>query len=112
MDRRPRGAGPSLLPQAELPEPAPGSPRPFRPSAIDFDVSFLSYPVEKTGVLGNAYVNSLSNCDLQLERLVAALREIGQLDRTILVVYVENGEAFHENGFVTHAQHPSSRPCA
>jgi arylsulfatase A-like enzyme len=88
-------------------ELAPESPRPFKPCAIDFGVSFTSYPVEKTDVMRNAYCNALRYIDGQLERLVARLRELNQLDRTVLVIYGENGEAFHENGLVTHAQNPA-----
>ncbi|WP_422931487.1 sulfatase family protein [Singulisphaera sp. PoT] len=86
-----------LGPKAELP---------FQPSKFDFEVSFIAYPVDKTPVVRNAYFNALYYCDKQLGRLVAALRDLGRLEDTILVVYGENGEAFHENGFVTHAQKP------
>ncbi len=84
----------------------PDTERPFQPCTFDFSVSFIDYPVEKTDIVRNAYFNALHYCDRQLGRLVSALRELGRLDDTILVVYGENGEAFHENGFVTHAQKP------
>ena len=42
----------------------------------------------------------------QLERLVGALAKQGVLDHTILVVTGDHGEAFHENGRVTHAREP------
>lgn len=81
-------------------------PRPFQPCTIDFDASFLAYPREKIPVVRNAYYNALYECDRQLGRLVETLRELGQLDRTILVVMGENGEAFYENGAVSHAGRP------
>jgi arylsulfatase A-like enzyme len=87
----------------ELP---PDGAHPFEPCAINFDASFVSYPIEKVEVVKNAYLNSLHYCDQQLARLTTALREIGRWDNTILVVYGDNGEAFHENGLVTHAQAP------
>jgi arylsulfatase A-like enzyme len=85
-------------------------PRPFAPHTIDFDASFVSYPEEKTPVMRNAYYNAIHECDRQLGRIVEALRESQQLDNTILVVLGENGEAFHENGAVTHAGAPVE-PC-
>ncbi len=84
----------------------PGTAQPFQPCAIDFDASFAWYPPEKTEVVRNAYYNGLREIDRQLGRLVAALQECGRLDDTMLVVYGENGESFHENGLVTHAQEP------
>jgi arylsulfatase A-like enzyme len=87
----------------ELP---PDVPRPFQPGTIDFDASFLSYPKEKTEVVRNAYYNALHKSDAELGRLVEALRRLGKLENTILVVYGENGEAFHESGTVTHAREP------
>lgn len=83
-----------------------GRPHPFEPSTVDFRISFTGYPVERTEVLRNCYYNALHDCDVQLGRLVTALRELGQLDNTILVVYGDHGEAFHEHGQVTHAKEP------
>ena len=88
----------------ELPASAHG---PFEPCAIDFDATFVNYPVEKVEVVRNAYFNALHYCDQQLARLIAVLDKMGRLDDTIIVVYGENGEAFHENGLVTHAQRGS-----
>jgi arylsulfatase A-like enzyme len=81
-------------------------PRPFQPSAIDFDASFSYYPPEKAPVVRNAYYNALQEVDRQLGRLVEALRQLGQLDDTLLMVMGENGQAFHENGVVSHAGVP------
>ena len=86
-----------------LPE---GTDQPFQPYDLDADVNFVTYPVEKMPKVRNAYYNAIHECDRQLGRLVAALRELGQLDDTILVVTGENGEAFHEHGSVGHAREP------
>lgn len=87
-------------------EIAAEAPRPFQPCAIDFDASFLDYPADKAPVLRNAYWNSLRYADTQLARMLEALREADALSTTLVVVYGENGEAFHENGSVTHAREP------
>ncbi|MBM3889056.1 MAG: hypothetical protein FJ388_08005, partial [Verrucomicrobia bacterium] len=81
-------------------------PRPFQPCAIDFDVSFLRYPREKAEVMRNAYFNALREADRQIGRLVGALREMGRLDNTILLVCGDHGESFHENNSVVHAREP------
>lgn len=83
-----------------------GAPRPFQPSTIDFDVSFVRYPYKKTEIVRNAYYNALHEADRQLGRVVAALRAADALDDTILVVYGDHGEAFRENGYITHAAQP------
>ncbi len=85
---------------------APGVAEPFRPCRFGREASFGDYPESLTPVVRNAYLNAIHECDRQLGRMVAALREMGQLDNTVLVVYGENGEAFHENGQVTHAKEP------
>lgn len=84
--------------------------RPFGPHLIDFDASFVSYPADKVPVMRNAYYNAVHECDRQLGRIVDLLRQLSLLDNTILVVLGENGEAFHENGAVTHAG-PPVEPC-
>lgn len=93
---------------SHFPYPLPeGCDRPFQPCELDPDIMFLRYPKEKTHIVRNAYYNGLYECDRQLGRLVAALRELGRLDDTILVVTGDNGEAFHENGRVVgHAREP------
>ena len=81
-------------------------PAPFQPCHLDDDVSFMSYPKEKTPMVRNAFYNAIHHCDAQIGRMVDALKEMGELENTIFVVLGENGEAFHENGRVGHAQHP------
>jgi arylsulfatase A-like enzyme len=85
---------------------APECPRPFQPAAMDFDASFSDYPKDKVPVVRNAYYNAVHECDRQLGRLVEALAERKLTDDVILVVLGENGEAFHENGAISHAGPP------
>jgi arylsulfatase A-like enzyme len=87
----------------ELPRAAA---RPFHPSTIDFDVSFVRYPYKKTDVMRNAYYNALHEADRQLGRLVSFLRVRDSFDDVILVVYGDHGEAFRENRHVTHGAQP------
>ena len=95
------------LQSAHFPYRVPADvPRPFQPSTIDFDVSFVRYPYKKTEVLRNAYFNALHEADRQLGRLVSALRAAGVFEGTILVVYGDHGEAFREGGVITHAGRP------
>lgn len=80
--------------------------RPFVPHELGDEVSFMSYPQEKTAAVRNAYYNGIHECDRQLGRLIDALDEMQLLDEAILLVVGENGEAFHENGSVGHAREP------
>ncbi|QDU05408.1 Lipoteichoic acid synthase 2 [Gimesia chilikensis] len=83
-----------------------GKPGPFQPSALDFDISFVSYPRDKIPVVRNAYYNSLHYVDQQIGRLVAFLKQKKLSEKTILIIAGDQGEAFYENGFPTHAGHP------
>jgi len=87
----------------EIPD---GADAPFQPCHLDADVSFMHYPKEKTDNVRNAYYNGIHYCDQQIGRMVETLRELGQLDNTIVIVLGENGEAFHENGSCGHAREP------
>lgn len=86
----------------ELP---PGAPRPWepsRPTPGTFD--FLDFPREEAPIVHNRYDNALRYVDEQVGRLVAHLRESGELDDTLIVVVSDHGEAFHEHGLVTHSR--------
>lgn len=80
--------------------------RPFQPASLAPSVSFVEYPKEQTENVRNAYFNSIHECDRQIGHLAAALKRLGRLDNTILVITGENGESFHECGTVTHAREP------
>jgi arylsulfatase A-like enzyme len=84
----------------------PAEPRPFQPGTIDFDAMFGSWDASHVPVVRNAYYNALHASDRQIGRVLDALRELGRSDETIVVVYGENGECFHENGCVNHAGAP------
>jgi arylsulfatase A-like enzyme len=81
--------------------------RAFQPCEMNFPASFAAFAPRHTPVVRNAYFNSLRECDRQLGRIVDALRSLGRLEDTILVVLGENGEAFHENNSVCHAGNPT-----
>ena len=51
----------------------------------------------------NRYFNALAYIDAQLGRLFAFLSGRGLLERTVLVLSGDNGEAFYEHGFAGHA---------
>ncbi|WP_417391035.1 sulfatase [Gimesia sp.] len=87
----------------ELPS---GQTGPFQPATIDFPASFVSYPKDKIPVMRNAYYNSLHYIDEQIGKLVAYLEAHQLRDKTILVLAGDQGEAFYENGFPTHAGPP------
>ncbi|QDT78396.1 Lipoteichoic acid synthase 2 [Gimesia maris] len=87
----------------ELPS---GQTGPFQPATIDFPASFVSYPKDKIPVMRNAYYNSLHYIDEQIGKLVTYLDAHQLRDKTILVLAGDQGEAFYENGFPTHAGPP------
>jgi len=80
--------------------------RPFQPCGIPRDASFAWYAPSQTEVIRNTYFNALYEIDSQLGRLFASLEESGQMENTIVVVLGENGESFHENNQVCHANKP------
>lgn len=95
------------LQSSHFPYPiGPGVPRVFQPCVLSSRVTFMDYPIGETPIVRNAYYNALHEADRQLGRLMAALAERGVLDRSILVVTSDHGEAFHENDRVTHAREP------
>ena len=50
------------------------------------------------------YDNSILHLNLILDRLLATMAESGQLERTVIVVSSDHGEAFGERGFEGHAR--------
>jgi len=78
----------------ELP---PGAPREFaRAGAI---AKPLRSPVE---VARDAYDDCLAHLDDQIGRLLAELRRRGELDRTLVVITSDHGEAFGEHRLAGH----------
>ncbi|MBZ0115089.1 MAG: sulfatase-like hydrolase/transferase [Thermoanaerobaculia bacterium] len=87
-------------------ELGPEAVRPYEPWVFDFEPSFTWYPEASVETARNAYFNALTYVDLQIARLLEQLDHLGIADDTMIVVYGENGEAFHEHGQVTHASAP------
>jgi arylsulfatase A-like enzyme len=94
------------LQSSHFPYHSAESPPPFQPSTMDFPASFAGYPIEKVEIVRNAYFNSLHYIDLQLDRLLRVLEETHIRQRTLLMLAGDNGEAFYENGYPTHAGPP------
>jgi arylsulfatase A-like enzyme len=63
---------------------------------------------EETALFGTSYSdvydNSIRHLDLILDRLFGYLAQEGYLDRTLVVISADHGEAFGERGFEGHAR--------
>ena len=79
-----------------------GWPAPYQPSALDFDTTFLSYPLDKIPVMENRFHNALAYVDLHVGKVLDGLAARGLLERTALLVVSDHGEAFYEHGMPTH----------
>jgi arylsulfatase A-like enzyme len=94
------------LQNSHFPYRLPGHvPPTYHPVDITGYASTFWYPRELAAVMENRYDNSLLYVDTLLDTLVQALEADGLLDRTILIVTGDTGQAFHEHGTVTHASH-------
>jgi arylsulfatase A-like enzyme len=91
------------LQSSHFPYRCPARDHVFQPCDFDFAASFAGYPHDKIETVRNAYYNSLHYIDGQLEKLILLLTELGIRDQTLLVLAGDNGEAFYENGYPTHA---------
>jgi arylsulfatase A-like enzyme len=80
-----------------------GFPRRFQPDTIDFPYAFGNYPREKVEIVKNRWRNSLGYVDFQIGRLLDHLQRTHVLDRTLLVIGADNGEAYYEHETVCHA---------
>lgn len=87
----------------ELPDGIDG---PFKPCELDSNISIYNYPREKIPLVKNAYLNALSYVDLQIGKLVEALKKNGIHKKTIIVITGDHGEAFFENKISGHASIP------
>ena len=87
----------------EIPD---GRKGPFTPAALDFDLSFVSYPKEKANEVRNAYFNALRYIDKQISQLVDYLELSGHRKDTIILITGDHGQAFYEIGEATHGQSP------
>jgi arylsulfatase A-like enzyme len=92
------------LQSSHLPYETPADfPRRFGREELPFPIRFNQYPPESAHLVKDQYANALAYVDFQLAKLVDHLEERGLLDRTILVISGDTGQAFYEHGFATHA---------
>jgi arylsulfatase A-like enzyme len=80
-----------------------GFKRRFSPDTIDFPIMWAKFPAGKVDIVKGRYEDSLFYEDTQIKRLFDALRSRGQWDNTVFVIGGDNGEAFYEHGFASHA---------
>ena len=78
-------------------------PHRFGPKELDFAIMWGKFPIEKIDVVKDRYADSLFYEDTQIARLFDYLRTRGLWDNTVIVVGGDNGEAFYEHGFSSHA---------
>jgi arylsulfatase A-like enzyme len=79
--------------------------RPVRRSGLSIGALGGGMPVftpEQYEEMVNRYDESILSLDLGIGRLVAGLREKGVLDRTVLIITSDHGEAFGEHGMTFH----------
>ncbi len=77
---------------------------PFRPNEIEFESSYLWYPAAGRQVMLNRFRNSLRYVDGRLKDIYRLIGRYGDLEKTLFVVVGDHGEAFHEQGLVTHGR--------
>ena len=75
----------------------------FQPADITFPINNITYPTWATPIMQNRYDNSLRYIDSLLGELFQQLEASGLLDRTIVVLTGDNGEAFYEHDRAMHA---------
>ena len=80
-------------------------PHRFSPKELDFTIMWGRFPIDKTAVVKDRYADSLFYEDTQIARLFEHLRIRGLWDDTLIVVGGDNGEAFYEHGFTSHASY-------
>jgi arylsulfatase A-like enzyme len=78
-------------------------PHKFSPKKLDFAIMWAKFPIEKIDVVKDRYADSLYYEDSQIARLFEYLKRRGLWENTIVVVGGDNGEAFYEHGFASHA---------
>lgn len=78
----------------------------FQPCGVPDTCAIFDYPIELRDQIRNSYLNSIRGIDVLFGELVAFLQEKGALDDTIIVIYGDHGESFHENGILSHANLP------
>jgi arylsulfatase A-like enzyme len=78
-------------------------PHRFSPKKLDFAILWAKFPIEKIDIVKGRYADSLLYEDTQIARLFEYLKSRGLWDNTVVVIGGDNGEAFYEHGFASHA---------
>jgi arylsulfatase A-like enzyme len=78
-------------------------PRRFGPKTLDFTIMWGKFPRDRINVVKDRYADSLFYEDTQIARLFEHLRRRGLWNNTVIVIGGDNGEAFYEHGFASHA---------
>jgi arylsulfatase A-like enzyme len=78
-------------------------PRRFSPEQIDFAIMWGKFPRDKVDIVKGRYADSLLYEDMQIAKLFEYLKTRGLWDKTVIVVGGDNGEAFYEHNFSSHA---------
>jgi arylsulfatase A-like enzyme len=78
-------------------------PHRFSPKKIDFAIMWAKFPIDKIDIVKGRYADSLLYEDTQIAKLFEYLKSHGLWGNTIVVVGGDNGEAFYEHGFASHA---------
>lgn len=76
----------------------------FEAGEFDFEASLLSWDIRHQATIKNAYFNALRYIDDRLGEILTQLEQLDALQRTIIVVTGDHGEAMGEVGEVGHGQ--------
>ena len=89
--------------QATQPWAAAGNPNPLADARYK-GAPPVSYAPSDVAALEGLYEGEVAYADAELGRLLAAFRERGLLDRTVIAVVADHGESFLEHGHVKHCR--------
>lgn len=88
----------------EVPEPWASHYQPVPPLYSNGD-GILQIPPAVLPLLKNQYDNAMRYADHWVGRIVEALRRAGALERSVIVITGDHGEAFMEHGLARHGVH-------
>jgi len=75
----------------------------FSPKKINFQVRFGDFPRDKVEIVKGMYSDSLAYVDFQFGKLLKYLKDKKLIQKTIIIVTGDTGQAFYEHGFASHA---------
>ncbi|MFL5328555.1 MAG: sulfatase [Gemmataceae bacterium] len=84
----------------------PSRTQQFQPTRLSPTASFLGYPEADIPAAQNSYWNALRYGDEQVGCILETLERCGVRNDTFVIIGMDNGEAFYENGEPTHAGLP------